>query len=102
MKRFALLAILLLTTACATTAHRMRDLDLGMSAAQVESALGQPDGKMQEGPYLAFRYANQRTAHLSNFRTDYWVLFKDGVTVQYGPGEIQNTGPETLVIVPVG
>jgi hypothetical protein len=91
----------LLLDACAT-GGKMRSLEPGMTQEQVISMLGRPDGFQQSGNYEAYFYSNRLMSDWAWDRADYWVVFRNGHVVQYGPGEIRpGPQPNTLVVVPL-
>lgn len=86
---------------CAT-GERIRNVQEGMTKNEVISQLGQPDGFSRSGNYEALQYTNRLISGWSWDRTDYTVILKDGVVVEYGPGEVREREPNTntLILVP--
>jgi hypothetical protein len=102
---FILLATGLLFSGCGMS-YQMRRLDTGMTKNEVLSILGKPDGKKVEGEYEVLEYNNRCMNPMTDLRTraDYYVILKNGIVVEYGPGEIRQqevNGTTTLFIVPI-
>ncbi len=73
-----------------------------MSAAEVRSILGRPDGFRSVEGYEVFQYSNRATSGWSYDRADYNVVFRDGRVVEYGAGEVRpGERPGTVVIIPL-
>jgi hypothetical protein len=99
MKRVILAGLSLAIVGCAT-GEKMRRLDSGMDRQAVERQLGRPDGFSEQEGYQVLTYKNRLMSGWSWDRADYQVLLKDGLVVQYGPGEVRQNQPNTgLVIV---
>lgn len=81
-----LIFILLICASC-TTARQLAAISPGMTRQEVVNALGRPKGVGMNdiGEYLVYNYANHGGAPVSGGRTNYFVQFKDGKVVSYGP-----------------
>ena len=102
MKRIILAGLCLAIVGCAT-GEKMRRLNTGMDRQAVERQLGRPDGFSEQEGYQVLTYKNRLMSGWSWDRADYQVLLKDGLVVQYGPGEVRQNQPNTgLVIVAPG
>jgi len=101
----ALLTTLLLTS-CATVG-KMSVLREDMTKSEVVSIIGNPDGFHRNGEYEFLLYADLLISGWSVFsglswdRTDYTVILKNDLVIEYGPGKIiqrsQNVHPYILI-----
>ncbi|UPG96329.1 hypothetical protein [Luteibacter aegosomatissinici] len=99
MKQIILAGLCLAVVGCAT-GEKVRRLDTGMDRQAVERQLGRPDGFSEQEGYQVLTYKNRLMSGWSWDRADYQVLLKDGLVVQYGPGEVRHNQPNSgLVIV---
>jgi hypothetical protein len=94
MKTILLLSAVSLISAC-TTSDKMSRIERGMTRQQVVAILGRPDAVHTSGPYEQLEYTNRLIPWTGN-RTDFNVSLKDGRVVEYGHGEVRNTGPQTV------
>jgi len=90
-----------LLAGCVTGGQIRSGIHQDMTKQQVVAALGRPDGVRTSGNYEALEYANRLISGWSWDRADYYVILKDGVVTSYGPGQVRQEGPKTLVLVPV-
>jgi hypothetical protein len=91
--------VLLALSGCAT-GERMQTVHEGMWKDEVVSLLGNPDGFQRIGDYEVLRYTNRLISGWSRDRADYNVILRGGRVVEYGPGQVLQRDPGTLVIVP--
>lgn len=102
MKKLALLVISLVFLTGAF-GGKFKKLEPGMERAQVIRLLGRPDGVRTHEDMEALTYADRLISGFKWNRADYVVVLRDGVVVEYGPGEIrtdsQNTG--AFVFIPL-
>lgn len=74
----------------------------GMTIDQVKSIMGHQEGYKKIGEYEVYSYYNKLISGWAWDRADYHYVYKNGVLVEYGAGEIrqnQNTG--VVFIVPI-
>jgi SmpA / OmlA family len=97
--------VLYLIGCAAGMSSKMRNIDLGMQVHDVESVLGQPDGKrMIEDNVVWSYYSRTFTMEVTTTqeRADFHVVFKEGKVVEYGAGEIRKAdAPGKVVIIPI-
>lgn len=90
--RLAALVAGLLLAAC-VTGDQVKKLTPDMNREQVIATMGAPDGVRREGSYEALTYANRLMSGASWDRADYFVILRDGRVVEYGVGEVRQSGP---------
>ena len=103
MKKYAtVLAILFILTSCAT-GELMSRLRPGMPKQEVIQTLGNPDGYQARGEYEALKYSHRLVTGWAWDRADYFVILKDGKTVEYGTGEVRvkDVNSNVLFLVPL-
>ena len=103
MRKFAAaLAILLILAGCAT-GELMSRLRPGMPKQEVIQILGNPDGYQSRGEYEALKYSHRLVTGWAWDRADYFVILKDGRTVEYGTGEVRvkDVNSNVLFLVPL-
>jgi hypothetical protein len=103
MRKFAAaLAILLILAGCAT-GELMSRLRPGMPKQEVIQILGNPDGYKSRGEYEALKYSHRLVTGWALDRADYFVILKDGITVEYGTGEVRvkDVNSNVLFLVPL-
>ena len=96
----ALAVVAPLLTAC-ITGDAVRQIEPGMSRGQVIGILGSPDGFQSAGDYEALKYANRLMSGWSWDRTDYQVILREGRVVAYGNGEVRQSSPNVLTLIPL-
>lgn len=101
IRKFTFFSILFLLSGCITGESVRGNIGEGSSKQQVISELGNPDGFKRYGDYEALMYTNRLISGWSWDRTDYTFIFKDGVVVEYGTGEVRQNGPNMLILVPL-
>ena len=103
MLRKLLALVLLVALAACATGERMQSVREGMSKDEVLAALGNPDGYQRSGDYEALRYTNRLISGWSWDRADYNVILRNGLVVEYGPGQVRQRDPNvsTLILVPL-
>jgi hypothetical protein len=103
MKKYAaVLVILFILTGCAT-GELMSRLRPGMPKDEVIQTLGNPDGYQARGEYEALKYSHRLVTGWAWDRADYFVILKDGKTVEYGTGEVRvkDVNSNVLFLVPL-
>jgi hypothetical protein len=79
--------ILLVLSGCAN--EPIKDIHKGLLKSEVISFMGKPDSSQRSGNYVAFQYANRPIDNSPTERADYYVIFADGVVVEYGYGHVR-------------
>jgi len=95
-----LMVLSILLTGC-VTGQKISQVEPGMNRQQVVSALGKPDGFQSHGNYEALKYSNRLMSGWSWDKSDYYVILKDGLVTATGNGEVRQSGPNMLIIVPM-
>lgn len=77
--------------------NTVKELDPGMTKAEVIKKLGKPDGYKKQGKREILSYYNKVVdgTAMREARADYHFIFEDGFLVEWGAGEIrqhQGTG----------
>ena len=101
-KYFAVLGVLFILAGCAT-GELMSRLRPGMPKQEVIQTLGNPDGYQARGEYEALKYSHRLVTGWAWDRADYFVILKDGKTVEYGTGEVRvkDVNSNVLFLVPL-
>lgn len=89
-----LMLILLATYGC-FHGEKITRIQPNMTVEQVKSIMGSQEGYKRIGEYEVYSYYNKLISGWAWDRADYHYVYKDGVLVAYGAGEIrqnQNTG----------
>ena len=97
-----IIVFLFIITGCAT-GELMSRLRPGMPKEEVVQALGHPDGYQSRGEYEALKYSHRLVTGWSWDRADYFVILKDGKTVEYGTGEVRvkDVNSNVLFLIPL-
>ena len=96
------LSIVLILCGCAT-GELMSRMRPGMPKQEVVQVLGNPDGYQSRGEYEALKYSHRLVTGWAWDRADYYVILKDGKTVEYGTGEVRvkDMNSNILFLVPL-
>lgn len=103
MKKLAALIIILSLVAGCATGELMSRLRPGMPKEEVIGVLGSPDGYQSRGEYESLKYSHRLVTGWAWDRADYFVILKDGKTVEYGTGEVRvkDVNSNVLFLVPL-
>ncbi len=88
MHKVVVIALSLVLFGC-VTGEKVTRIDPGMSQEDVVRIMGKPDGFQQRGEYTIYKYTNRLISGWSWDRTDYSFIFKEGMLIEYGAGEIR-------------
>ncbi len=93
---------LFLLAGCAT-AHRMNQIDLGMSKEEVVQKLGQPvsTGAAQDFNFFYYKFYETALEDFRGIKTPYYVRFKQGKVDAYGRFGGAETPASDAVIIPI-
>ena len=98
-KLFISLAIIMALASCASGVQKMRKLDPGMSAAEVDQIMGRRDSfrsvEHEGSSYTLYQYTNQYcNAHISlHEKCDFFVIFKNGRVIETGVRNMRSQMP---------
>lgn len=96
---FAMVAATIFTTGCAATAHKMNNVNVGMTKQEVLNVLGPPmSTSAKEGvEYLNYRFSETNDAAFLGHTSPYFVRIVNGKVDSYGRlGDFDSTKtPET-------
>jgi hypothetical protein len=92
------LALALSVVSC-VTGEAIARLEPGMRKAEVVDVLGRPDGFKTSGEYESLQYTNRLISGWSWDRADYFVILKNGLVVEYGPGGVRQRDPNSTVLM---
>ena len=86
-----------------TTPQTMTRLRPGMTKDEVIDIMGNPDGYKAEGEYESLKYSHRLVSGWAWDRADFYVILKNGKTVEWGMGEVRvKEGPtNVLVLIPL-
>lgn len=98
-KLLSLILLAMLLTGCASGVQKMRKLDPGMSADQVDEIMGRRDSfrttEYNGDSYTLYQYTNQFcNAHVTlNEKCDFFVILKNGKVVETGVRNVRSQMP---------
>ena len=103
MKKFAVVLIFFFMMAGCATGELMSRLRPGMPKDEVIGILGNPDGYQSRGEYESLKYSHRLVTGWAWDRADYFVILKEGKTVEYGAGEVRvkDVNSNVLFLVPL-
>ena len=99
LKKTILIAILVCMVACASGVQKMRKVDPGMSAQDVENIMGRRDSfksvEKNDHTYTLYQYTNQYcNAHVSLWeKCDFFIIFKDDKVIETGVKDVRSNNP---------
>lgn len=97
--RAAVLVFVACVLASCITGDAVKQLQPGMTRADVIQTMGPPDGVQTAGEFEALKYSNRLMSGWSWDRTDYFVVLERGRVVEYGNGVVRQQAPNTLGLV---
>ena len=97
--KLLIISFILILTSCASGVQKLRKINPGMSAPQVDMIMGQRDGfKTSEkdgDSYLMYSYINHLcNGHVSIYeKCDFFVIFKNNKVIETGTKDVRNNAP---------
>ena len=103
MKKLAVVIIFIFMMAGCATGELMSRLRPEMPKDEVIGILGNPDGYQSRGEYESLKYSHRLVTGWAWDRADYFVILKEGKTVEYGAGEVRvkDVNSNVLFLVPL-
>jgi len=95
-----LLIILFFITSCASGVQKLRQIQPGMTAMEVDQIMGQRDGfKVAEkdgSSYMLYSYINHLcNGHVSIYeKCDFFVILKDNKVIETGTKDVRSNAPQ--------
>ena len=90
---------LVLVTSCASGVQKLRKIQPGMNATQVDEIMGERDGfkiaKKDGSDFLMYSYTNQLcNGHISyREKCDFFVIFRDNQVIETGTKDVRSNTP---------
>lgn len=99
MKYISTLLIAFILTSCASGVQKLRKIQPGMSAVEVDEIMGERDGfriaEQNGSRFTLYSYINQYcNAHVSMYdKCDFFVIFKDNKVIETGTKDVRSNAP---------
>jgi hypothetical protein len=104
IRKLIVACTLLVLFGCASMEDKIQEVHKGASKHQVIVLMGEPDSTQRSGEYIAYKYANRLINDSSTDRSDYYVIFLEGLVIDYGYGYVRQgdtTVTNKLFLVPL-